>query len=168
MDAKSGAGRGILTTVLTFAIATIAMAAGASMSKPTPVPPASADTAAQPSDASVAQHGGPIERVHDAAQCDLVDVSTLRGNWTHGDYVSAVAQSGTADEVRQAAVSECGKPSVAASDTSAGNGEPVLPSQAGDGRAHAHQTNPSEARPPRAVPGPPQSAGASGHVPGTH
>lgn len=55
-------------------------------------------------------HGGPIERFHDPATCDLVDVSTLPGNWTHGDYVTAVGALGDPDLVRDAARSPCGKP----------------------------------------------------------
>lgn len=55
-------------------------------------------------------HGGPIERFHDAATCDLVDVSTLPGNWTHGDYVSAVEALGQPELIPIAARSACGKP----------------------------------------------------------
>lgn len=58
-------------------------------------------------------HGGPIERFQDAATCDLTDVSSLPGNWTHGDYVSAVAADGPPAQIRQAAWSDCGKPMVA-------------------------------------------------------
>src|SRR5687767_14770933 len=55
-------------------------------------------------------HGGPKPRFHDARECNLTDVSKLPGNWTHGDYVSAVEKSGPS-KVREAARSRCGKPS---------------------------------------------------------
>jgi hypothetical protein len=55
-------------------------------------------------------HGGPKPRFHDARECNLVDVSKLPGNWTHGDYVSAVAKADPS-KVRDAAHSRCGKPS---------------------------------------------------------
>lgn len=55
-------------------------------------------------------HGGPKPRFHDRAECNLTDVSKLPGNWTHGDYVSAVAKSDPS-KVRDAAKSRCGKPS---------------------------------------------------------
>jgi hypothetical protein len=58
-------------------------------------------------------HGGPIERFHTAGSCDLTAVSSLPGNWTHGDYVSAVAANGSPDLIREAAHSDCGKPMVA-------------------------------------------------------
>jgi hypothetical protein len=54
-------------------------------------------------------HGGPKPRFHDAKVCDLVDVSKLPGNWTHGDYVSAVEKDDPS-KVREAAQSPCGKP----------------------------------------------------------
>ena len=54
-------------------------------------------------------HGGPKPRFHDAKVCDLVDVSKLPGNWTHGDYVSAVEKEDPS-KVREAAHSPCGKP----------------------------------------------------------
>ena len=57
-------------------------------------------------------HGGPIERFHRAAACDLVDTSPLPGNWTHGDYVTAVSRLGDPALVREAAHSSCGKPIV--------------------------------------------------------
>src|SRR5918996_420981 len=61
----------------------------------------------QPDDAGV--HGGPKPRYHDARECNLVDVSKLPGNWTHGDYVSAVEKQDPS-KVREAAHSRCGKP----------------------------------------------------------
>lgn len=57
-------------------------------------------------------HGGPIERFHEAGSCDLTGVSSLLDNWTHGDYVSAVAADGTPAQIREAAWSDCGKPMV--------------------------------------------------------
>lgn len=54
-------------------------------------------------------HGGPKPRFHDAGECNLVDGSKLPGNWTHGDYVSAVAKKDPS-KVRDAAHSRCGKP----------------------------------------------------------
>lgn len=58
-------------------------------------------------------HGGPIERFHEAGDCDLVDLGGLSGNWTHGDYVAAVAGLGDPALVPMAAKSDCGKPLVA-------------------------------------------------------
>lgn len=52
-------------------------------------------------------HGGPIERLH-GSSCGLA--SGLPGNWTHGDYVSSVAEGGDSKLVPQAARSDCGKP----------------------------------------------------------
>jgi hypothetical protein len=58
-------------------------------------------------------HGGAIERFHQAGSCDLTSVSSLPGNWTHGDYVSAVAAVGDPAQIPLAARSDCGKPMVA-------------------------------------------------------
>lgn len=68
-----------------------------------------AQTPRTPEDAGV--HGGPKPRFHDAGVCDLVDLGPLEagGNWTHGDYVRAVAKADPSD-VRDAAHSRCGKP----------------------------------------------------------
>jgi hypothetical protein len=55
-------------------------------------------------------HGGPIERFHTAGGCDLVDLAGLPGNWTHGDYVTAVDALGDATLIVEAAHSDCGKP----------------------------------------------------------
>jgi hypothetical protein len=54
-------------------------------------------------------HGGPKPRFHDAGECNLVDVRRLEGNWTHGDYVSAVEKKDPS-KVQEAAHSRCGKP----------------------------------------------------------
>jgi hypothetical protein len=75
------------------------------------VPLGQAQVATPPEDDEDA-HGGPIERFHGAAACDLVDTSPLPGNWTHGDYVTAVAGLGDPALVREAAHSRCGKPMV--------------------------------------------------------
>ena len=55
-------------------------------------------------------HGGSVERVHDG--CEGVD--GLEGNWTHGDYVSAVGDEGGSEAKKAAAKSDCGKPDKAA------------------------------------------------------
>ena len=123
-EGTSGTRRSIVTTVLTFVVATMAMAAGASVSShpnatpSTPVVPSAERAGGGPKDAAAA-HGGPIERVHDAAACDLTETTGSPANWTHGDYVRAVARSGKDHAVREAARSACGKPAAAAH----GNGE---------------------------------------------
>ena len=101
--------RGVLTFVVMFVlavsgIATASVLAGAKDDK--------AKAEGNEQDAGV--HGGPIERFHMAESCELTAVSSLPGNWTHGDYVSAVAANGNAAQIREAAHSDCGKPMVAA------------------------------------------------------
>jgi hypothetical protein len=73
--------------------------------------------------------GGPIDRFHGSGSCELTSVGALPGNWTHGDYVSAVAMAtGDSKMIVQAAHSDCGKPMVAVNH----GGSPIggLPSQA--------------------------------------
>lgn len=79
-----------------------------------PAPPARAPAVAwgQRSPGERAVHGGPIERFQDAAGCGLIDVASLPGNWTHGDYVRSVASLGDPALVPIAAHSDCGKPMV--------------------------------------------------------
>ena len=77
-------------------------------------------------------HGGQVERFHETAGCGLADTSSLRGNWTHGDYVSAVASGGSHAEIQAAARSNCGKPIVAVNHA----GGP--PAHALENRAAAH------------------------------
>jgi len=57
-------------------------------------------------------HGGFIERFHQAGGCTLTSAAALPDNWTHGDYVSAVAVTGDSTLVVEAAHSDCGKPMV--------------------------------------------------------
>jgi len=97
-------------------------------------------------------HGGPIERVHDAAACDLVGLSALPGNWTHGDYVSAVEALGDPELVPIAARSACGMPAHAGGSLD-GAGPPD------------HAGGPPEyAGPPDHAGGPPEHAGPSDHA----
>jgi hypothetical protein len=101
----SRARRGVLAFGVTFVlalsgIATAAVLGGARHDKPE----------AKEQDAGV--HGGPIERFHEVGSCDLTPVSSLPGNWTHGDYVSTVAANGTPAQIQTAAHSDCGKPMV--------------------------------------------------------
>ena len=66
------------------------------------------DLTQAPEEAGV--HGGVIGRFHASGGCGLVSIGDLPGNWTHGDYVMAVAGLGDAALVVDAAHSECGKP----------------------------------------------------------
>jgi hypothetical protein len=142
MGTGTSARRSVLTTLLTFALAAGAMAAGASMASHGP--PSSIaharDVPTHPAaDAKddAGTHGGPIERMHDAGRCDLTDVATLSGNWTHGDYVSAVAHSGKTGDVPGAARSDCGIPTVA---TQGGSPDQAA-RHATDGRSTADATS---------------------------
>jgi hypothetical protein len=89
-------------------IATAGVLAGAGSPSPGP-----GDHGAEANEQDAGIHGGPIERFQRAGSCDLTAVSPLPGNWTHGDYVSAVAADGTSAQTREAAWSDCGKPMVA-------------------------------------------------------
>ena len=127
--------RGVLAFVVTFVVgvsglATAGVLAGGGSS---PSGPSSRSDEANEQDAGV--HGGPIERFHQAGSCDLTAVGSLPGNWTHGDYVSAVAAAGTPAQIRLAARSDCGKPMVAVGH---GGGPPphALANRAA-GQAHA-------------------------------
>jgi hypothetical protein len=98
--------RGVVAFVVTFVlgvsgIATASVLAGARHDK------------AEPNEQDAGVHGGPIDRFQRAGSCDLTAVSSLPGNWTHGDYVSAVAAAGDPAQIPLAAQSDCGKPMVA-------------------------------------------------------
>ena len=104
-----GLKRGVLTFLIMFVlavsgIATAGVLAGAKDNK---------EDKAESNEQDAGVHGGPIERFHPAGSCDLTAVSSLPGNWTHGDYVSAVAANGNAAQIREAAHSDCGKPMAA-------------------------------------------------------
>ena len=127
--------RGVLTFVVMFVlavsgIATAGVVAGAKDDK---------DDKAESSEQDDGAHGGPIERFHKAGSCDLTAVSSLPGNWTHGDYVSAVAANGDAAQIRDAAHSDCGKPMVAVGH---GGGPPehALEHMGGVGKTHGGKT----------------------------
>lgn len=129
--------RGVVAFVVTIilgasgiATAGILSAGGSTSSGP---PDRNDNAQAGGQDASV--HGGPIERFHYAGPCDLTAVGSLPGNWTHGDYVSAVAANGTPAQIQTAAHSDCGKPMVAVGH---GGGPPAhaLENKAA-GQAHA-------------------------------
>jgi hypothetical protein len=98
--------RSVVAFVVTFVlgvsgIATASVLAGARPDK------------AEPNEQDAGVHGGPIDRFHQTGSCDLTAVSSLPGNWTHGDYVSAVAAAGDPAQIPLAAQSDCGKPMVA-------------------------------------------------------
>lgn len=97
--------RGVLTFVVMFVLAVSGIATAGVLD-------GAKDDKAEENEQDAGVHGGPIERFHMAGSCDLTAVSLLPGNWTHGDYVSAVAAGGNPALIRQAAWSDCGKPMV--------------------------------------------------------
>ena len=120
--------RGVVAFVATFVlgvsgIATASVLAGARHDK------------AEPNEQDAGVHGGPIDRFQRAGSCDLTAVSSLPGNWTHGDYVSAIAAAGDPAQIPIAAHSDCGKPMVSVGH---GGGPPAhaLANKAA-GQAHA-------------------------------
>lgn len=95
--------------VLAFAVAFVLALSGIATAG---VVAGGGDDKSQGNDQDAGVHGGPIERLHQAGSCDLTAVSSFHGNWTHGDYVSAVAVNGTSAQIQEAAHSDCGKPMV--------------------------------------------------------
>jgi hypothetical protein len=106
----------LVAVVLTSGVAAAAMLSAKSSPSPrggrNPAPPSSEKGADESDEAGAGIHGGPIQRFHQAGRCSIVDVSALDGNWTHGDYVAAVAALGDASLIPTAAHSDCGKPMV--------------------------------------------------------
>jgi hypothetical protein len=98
--------RGVLAFVVTFVLGVSGVAAAGVFA-------GAPDDKAEGTEQDAGVHGGPIERFHQAGSCDLTTVSSLPGNWTHGDYVSAVAASADPTQIHAAAHSDCGKPMVA-------------------------------------------------------
>jgi hypothetical protein len=134
---EAGVRRGVLAFVVAFVLgmtglATAGVLAGGGSSSSGP---SSRSDEAEANEQEAGVHGGPIERFHQAGSCDLTAVGSLPGNWTHGDYVSAVAAAGTPAQIRIAAKSDCGKPMVAVGH---GGGPPAhaLANKA-EGQAHA-------------------------------
>jgi|SRR5215207_1500430 len=123
--------RRILTFLFTFVvgvsgIATAGVLAGAG------------DDKGEGNEQDAGVHGGQIDRFQAAGSCDLTAVSSLPGNWTHGDYVSTVAANGTPAQIQAAAHSDCGKPMVAVGH---GGGPPEHAlEQMAAGKAHAGGT----------------------------
>lgn len=106
--------RGVLAFVVMFILGVSGIATAGLLAagrSPTAAPPGQDDNA-EATDQDAGIHGGPIERFHNAGQCDLTAISSLPGNWTHGDYVTAVAADGTDVQITDAAHSDCGKPMV--------------------------------------------------------
>jgi hypothetical protein len=99
--------RGVLAFVVMFVLGVSGIAAAGILA-------GAKDDKAEGNEQDAGVHGGPIERFHVAGSCDLTAISSLPGNWTHGDYVSAVASNGDSAQIREAAHSDCGKPMVAA------------------------------------------------------
>jgi hypothetical protein len=99
--------RGVLTFVVMFALAVSGIATAGVLA-------GAKDDKAEGNEQDAGVHGGSIERFHTAGSCDLTAVSSLPGNWTHGDYINAVAANANVTQIREAAHSDCGKPMVAA------------------------------------------------------
>jgi hypothetical protein len=104
---------GVVVAVLGSGVAAATMLSAGPSPSPSPANK-HADQPAENDPDEAGIPGGPISRFHTATECNLVDLSTLPANWTHGDYVTAVAAKGDASLVPIAARSDCGKPSVAA------------------------------------------------------
>jgi hypothetical protein len=102
--------RGVLAFVVTVVLGASGIATAGILSGAGSSSDPNDKTEANEQDAGV--HGGPKERFHQAGACDLTAVSSLPGNWTHGDYVSTVAANGTPAQIQTAAHSDCGKPMV--------------------------------------------------------
>jgi hypothetical protein len=98
--------RGVAAFVATFVLGVSGIATAGALA-------GARDDTADATERDGGVHGGPIERFHTSGPCDLTAVAALPGNWTHGDYVSAVAADGDAAQIPLAARSDCGKPLVA-------------------------------------------------------
>jgi len=101
-----------LAVLVSLLLSGVAVASVVASSRRTPNPHASDRSERQHEAKDTAVHGGPIARFHGSG-CGLTNVSSLQGNWAHGDYVSAVAATADSTLIVQAAHSDCGKPMVA-------------------------------------------------------
>jgi hypothetical protein len=120
--------RGVLAFVVTFVVGVSGIAAAGVLS-------GAGDDKSEANEQDSGVHGGPIERFHQGGSCDLTAVSSLPGNWTHGDYVSAVAAAGDPAQIRLAAQSDCGKPMVAVGHGSGPPAHALANKAAGQGHA---------------------------------
>jgi hypothetical protein len=120
--------RSVLAFVVTFVVGVSGIAAAGVLA-------AGGNDKSEANEQDAGVHGGPIERFHQAESCNLTAIGSLPGNWTHGDYVSAVAAAGDAAQIPNAAHSDCGKPMFAVGH---GGGPPAhaLANKAA-GQAHA-------------------------------
>jgi hypothetical protein len=125
---EAGVKRIVLAIVVTFVVGISGIAAAGVLA-------AGGNDKSEANEQDAGVHGGPIERFHETGSCDLTAVSSLPGNWTHGDYVSAVAAAGDPAQIPVAAHSDCGKPMVSVGH---GGGPPAhaLANKAA-GQAHA-------------------------------
>jgi hypothetical protein len=126
--------RGVVSFVFAFVLGVSGLATAGILSAGGSHSPAPSDRD-ETNEQDTGVHGGPIERFHQTGACSLTEVSALPGNWTHGDYVSAVAAAGDPTLIRQAAWSDCGKPMVSVGH---GGGPPAHAlKQIAAGQAHA-------------------------------
>jgi hypothetical protein len=127
--------RGVLAFVVTFVLGVSGVAMAGVLAGVGPSPHGSTHEDQTEANEQGGVHGGLIDRFQKAGSCDLTAVSSLPGNWTHGDYVSAVAAGGDSAQIRDAAWSDCGKPMVS---VGRGSGPPphALEHMAA-GKAHA-------------------------------
>lgn len=73
---------------------------------PEPEPTDTTEEETEDGDEDGGVHGGSVPRVHEGCE----GVEGLEGNWTHGDYVSAVGRQSGSEAKKAAAHSDCGKP----------------------------------------------------------
>jgi len=106
--------------LLIVPIVAMAMAGGtyAAIGTHSGVAPSSGDTPAVDVSPTASPDASPAPdstlRFHgDATSCAVPAGTTLTGNWTHGDLVSAWARSGDRTKTLAAAHSDCGKPTSA-------------------------------------------------------
>jgi hypothetical protein len=97
----------VLSAAFGFGLTAWAGGGGSDQGTPASRPTNAGD---QADEADQGVHGGAIERLHAPGGCGLVSIGGLPGNWTHGDYVTAVAGLGNETLVVEAAHSGCGKP----------------------------------------------------------
>lgn len=117
-----------------FAVASLV---GSTQTGPTDDTVVAATSASEGAEESpeASDHG--TERFHgDATTCALPEGTTLSGDWSHGQFVSAWAASGDHDRTVAAAQSDCGKPSAAVEVTSTNAAQLDDGDEAGEAAGH--------------------------------